>query len=299
MNKKTYHRMTRRSPARGFKLFKQKYLTRQRFYALLASLKLVRRVHECYALPVPNELFNRVICSTDKSISLDRGFFSLSYLCEGRQQYDHLYYTGVFRRNKVLFTDHDRFHVEIRARVIAQCEEFEIHFDPFTKSRVTRKYPQYYTIERRDVRPDVPLDEFFTTHAETHTADFFNTRLRAVVTLKVHPSDIDLGIKECVDKAYNQIRSYIENNLTEINEKLTGIKNDGEFTTKDGKRLLINNICARCGHPVFESSVEGYTAQCLYCDEDLYRIEVRRVDPEAYKDIYEFSKSLLQNILSK
>ena len=33
-------------------------------------------------------------------------------------------------------------------------------------------------------------------------------------------------------------------------------------------------ICRRCGSPVYESDISGYSYQCFQCDEDLYSFEV-------------------------
>lgn len=32
--------------------------------------------------------------------------------------------------------------------------------------------------------------------------------------------------------------------------------------------------CGRCGSPVLTSDVEGYSYQCMYCDEDLFKTEI-------------------------
>ena len=37
-------------------------------------------------------------------------------------------------------------------------------------------------------------------------------------------------------------------------------------------------VCRRCGHPVYESDIPGYSYQCFHCDEDLYSFEVTEQD---------------------
>lgn len=37
-----------------------------------------------------------------------------------------------------------------------------------------------------------------------------------------------------------------------------------------------NLVCNKCNCEVFESEIEGYSYQCLECDEDLYAFEVHR-----------------------
>lgn len=43
-------------------------------------------------------------------------------------------------------------------------------------------------------------------------------------------------------------------------------------------RLLLTTRCNRCGHIVLKSDAKssGYSYQCLYCDEDLYKVETHR-----------------------
>ena len=37
-------------------------------------------------------------------------------------------------------------------------------------------------------------------------------------------------------------------------------------------------ICKRCGHPLFESFINGYMVQCFHCDEDFYSFEQEVID---------------------
>ena len=39
--------------------------------------------------------------------------------------------------------------------------------------------------------------------------------------------------------------------------------------------LEIKGVCPRCGFPVVRSDLEDYDFQCVNCDEDFYRFEVR------------------------
>lgn len=40
------------------------------------------------------------------------------------------------------------------------------------------------------------------------------------------------------------------------------------------KRYAEGKRCSRCGKPVLRSDIEGYSFQCLNCDEDLFGFEV-------------------------
>ena len=46
----------------------------------------------------------------------------------------------------------------------------------------------------------------------------------------------------------------------------------------------VKRRCNRCGSPVLKSSVEGYSYQCMNCDEDLYEIETHEGKPHTFKE---------------
>ena len=48
--------------------------------------------------------------------------------------------------------------------------------------------------------------------------------------------------------------------------------------------LIPNRKCNRCGAYVLKSYVQGYTYQCMYCDEDLATFETHKVDKEISKE---------------
>lgn len=293
MKENTYHRMTRRSPLRGLKLFKHKYLTKQRFYALLASLKLLREVKNDLSFPYDeNDLIGK-ITMLDENITTERGTFNLSYRAEALQNIYQWYYESL-RGKKILFTVRDEIRYHLCVEVRSECTSFLVKIDPFKSCWVQRERPCLHLYSAEGCYNDTS-----TSTVTRHKCDFFNARLKANVHLGVEScEDIEEAIKELLQRARHEITSFIENHPEEINERLTGVKHDGEFHTKEGMELLKNNICSKCGRPVFESPLEEYTAQCLFCDEDLYSIEVLKVDPKKYEDIYEFNKRGLQKILS-
>lgn len=302
MKEKTYRKMTKKHPLRGFILFKYKYLTKQRFYSLLAKIKLVREVRNNSTDYIRNNDFLNRVRLLESKIETDRGVFNLSYFCRGTIQRYKWWYESLFK-HKRLHTVLDEETIYIEAEVRAQCKEFEVRIDPFNHTRVSKQKPHIVVFEHQE--PCMLLEALDenatkTVRPKRVCVDFFNARMGTKVTLKADSTDnIEEIVKECVQRATVQMRNYIEGHSAEINERLTGVKFDGEFHTKEGKRLLLNCVCHKCGRPVFESSVEGYTAQCVFCDEDLYSIEVKKIDPVMYEDIYKFNKIPLYRILSE
>ena len=300
MNEKTYLRMTKKRSLRGLRLFKQKYLTKQRFYALLAKIHLVRKVKsESFRPYRKSEVLNKVQVLEHK-IETDRGVFNLSYRAEGNAVDCKWWYESLFKKRR-LYTVVDSLEYHLAIQVQSECEEFLVKLTPFCSATVTRKHPIVKVIT-----PRVPIVSLAVAKVEDLnnvkevTCNFLNARMRVALTLVVHSEEeIDDGIRELINRATAQIHNYVDGNPEAINEKLTGVPFDGEFHTPEGKKLIPNCVCRRCSRPVFESSVEGYTAQCLNCDEDFYDFEVRKIDPEMYKDIYEMSKHKLYQILTK
>lgn len=298
MNRKTYCKMTHRSPLRRFKLFKQKYLTKHFWYSLLAKIKLVREVKDFHSESVINiDLLNKVRLVKDKIVT-DRGVFNLSYFGSASRHISKWWYESLFR-HKRLYTvcDEEKLYIEVEAR--SECEEFKAHIDPITTVTINRRSPRVSTLP-----PQKPFrlgeDPLKPLEVKTITADFMNTRLGVKVTLNdTMAESVEALVKEAVMRAKTQMQNYIEDNTAQINERLVGVKNDGQFMTKEGQPLLPNCLCAKCGRPVFKSSLSEYTAQCLFCDEDLYSIEVRKVDPEKYKEVYEYVKYELLDILTE
>lgn len=302
MKEKTYHRMTQRSPFRGFKLFKQKYLTDQRFYAFLAKLKLVREVKQFHTFPIlNNDYINKVRLLEDK-IFTDRGVFSTSFYCIGEKHISQWWYESIFKSHKKLFTVMDEESIYVKTEVRAQCEEFEVRLDPYNHIKVKKSSP-YISVLKQPTFTDFITDIEETgnvVNVERKTINFLDTRFGAKVTLKVADNvKTEDVVKESVQTALVQVRNFIEGNSESINERLTGVKADGEFTAPDGQKLLLNCICPNCGTPVFKASADGYTAQCVVCGKDMLGSDITKVDPEHYKDIYDFNKEILYSILYK
>lgn len=296
---KAYRKMTKKRPMRGLRLFKQKYLNKQGFYAFLAKIRLVREVSNCFnTLIINNDAINKVRLLEDK-IETDRGIFNLSFLCRGRTYTQQCWYESRFKSHKRLYTVKEEKTLYLEAEVRSQCEEFEVRIDPFNHIRVSRNNCHYHLPVIKPVKAFMIDDKIKVKKIDV---DFLNARLGVSVVLSASdPTEetIEELVKECVQKATVQMRNYIEGNSEAINERLTGIKGDGEFITPAGQRLLPNCICHRCGRPVFEPSHGCYVAYCVRCDEDLHRCEIDKVDPERYKDIYELNKEELYQILSE
>lgn len=283
-------------------MFSQKYLTKEYLFYILAKLKIVKMVEEKDTRPIIlGNLYRVMQCDY---ISVDRGRFAVSHYTEGSVSHYIKRYESLFK-HRVLFTDIDKWSVSIITKLRAECLEFEVHFDPYNQARVQAKLPRFFVQKREPVKPytgDLKKEDF--VEYKPKEIDFSKARLGNSFTLEVEDVDFtkvnetvkDL-IDECINKAFTQLQTYIEGNIEEINEKLTGVKADGEFIAPDGQRLLPNCLCTRCGAPLFKSSVEGYSAQCVLCDEDWYSFEVRKVDPKNYEDSYYFNKEYLYRAL--
>ena len=298
MSNNIYHKMCRKSHFRRFKIFKQKYLNKDGLFALCAKMKLVREVKDFHSEPVINiDLLNKVRLVEDKIVT-DRGVFNLSYFGSASRHISKWWYESLFR-HKRLYTvcDEEKIYIQVEAR--SECEEFKAHIDPITTVTINRRSPKVSILP-----PQKPLrlgeDPLKPLEVKTVTANFMNTRLGVKVTLgETMMKSIEELVKEAVMRAKTQMQNYIEDNYAKINERLVGVKNDGQFMTEEGNPLLPNCLCGKCGRPVFKSALEDYTAQCLFCGEDLYSIEIRKVDPEKYKEAYEYSKYELLEILTE
>jgi len=56
-----------------------------------------------------------------------------------------------------------------------------------------------------------------------------------------------------------------------------------ELMKKYGK---VYGTCKRCGAPLYKSQIEGYTCQCLECDEDFYAIEQNVTEENAAESVF-------------
>lgn len=300
MNNKTYHKMTKKRSLRGLRLFAQKYFTKQRFYSFLAKINLVREVkHFSHSPILNNEFINKVRLLEDKIVT-DRGIFNLSFHCIGETHLYQWWYESIFKPHKKLYVISDEKFIYVEAQVRSQCEEFEVRIDPFNHIRVPKQHCTVFLHQPAKPKSFLLQEELKFVAPKKWTVDLLKARLGTKVTLKVNTegSTIEDTVKECVQKATVQLRNYIEGNSEAINEMITGVKADGEFISHDGQRLLPNTICHKCGSPVFKSSVDGYVAQCIVCDEDLYGIETCKLDPKVYEKVYEGNKTILYDILT-
>ena len=294
MKNKTYNRMTKKRPLRGFKLFKQKYLTKQRLYAVLAKFHLVREVKDFPSEPyTKNDTLNKVNTLDDRVIT-DRGKFLLSYRAIGLTHTNNWWYESLFKKKR-LYTIKEDISYYLSVEVHADCESFLVKVNPYTESFVFRGNP-YITVPKVfDITH--PLEEGEAS-VERLKCDFFNARLATAVSMVVYSEEeIEDMVRNLVNVATTRLHDYIEGNPAEINKRIVGVEFDGAFHTPEGKPLMPNCICRRCGRPVFESSTEGYKAQCLFCDEDIYGFEYITVDPAQYEEIYNFNKYLLYHRL--
>lgn len=299
MKEKTYRKMTQKRPFRRLRLFKQEYLTKQRFFALLAKMKLVREVIDFSTLSYnSNDKLNRVVLSDD-ILKTDRGEFNFSFYAQCTVCNQYWWYESLFKKKKLhTVSEEKRYNVSVKAR--SECLAFLVKIDPFNEAYVTAKNPiiNFCRHEEQDIfKPPIHM----CSHTiEKKVCNFLNARFALESMLYVEKEEeIDSAIYELVKATRRHIYEYIKGNPEMVNERITGVKYDGDFCTKDGFRLLENVLCPRCGKPVFKSGTKDYTGQCLFCDEDFYSVELVKVDPVRYRKVLEFNKIPLQEILSE
>ena len=297
MKENTYHRMTKKRPLRGLRLFKQKYLTKARLYTLLAKIHLVREVKNTLHQPyTDNDTLNKVQVLNHK-IRTERGVFNLSYRADCIILHQNWWYESLFKKKR-LYTINEDLIYQIAVEARSECESFLVKINPFNKGVVVHRGSPYVNILKPMYTPFIQ-DNIEYSEVIRVSCNFLNARLGfSIHTIAYKEEDISDTVKELLNKATAQIHNFVDGHPDEINEKLTGVKYDGDFHTSDGNKLIPNCICHKCGRPVFESSVEGYKAQCIFCDEDLYGIEIDKVDPKRYEEIYNYNKYSLFNLLS-
>lgn len=296
MKEKTYRRMTRRSPVRGLKLFKSKYLTKNRFYALLATLKLVHEVKEHHSIPVPINNEIRGIELLEDKIKTDRGVFNLSYRAEAIEIHDSWYYKSIFS-GKTVHTVSDAFYYEVKVEVRSECLSFWIKLDPFSSVWVERTTPYIHIFKEPNMHSLDP-----TEHMEMRKVkcDFFNTRLAKSDSYVVeHRDNVIDTIFEVFNRIKREMVQFIELHPDQINERLCGVKYDGQLHTEDGCLIEPYHLCRKCGRPVFSTKTVGYKVQCICCNEDLYGMELEVVDPKTFQSALEFYKRELYDILTR
>lgn len=300
MNNKTFRRMTRKRVFRRLRLFKQKYLTKQWLFSFLAKIHVVREMKYSARTPYSEKNLTDKVNILEEALTTNRGVFKLSYIAT--VEVHHIVHKFQNRsRTKTLYTVEDKHRYIVTIKSQAQCTDFLVRIDPFNEIQVNWKQPTVsYIVAPKFYSPfgDTQIDH--VVYSKSLTCNFLNARFGVSMSLDfTRKEEIDSVIKELLGKAKMRLSNYLEGNAEAINEAITGIKFDGAFHTKDGKRLLPNCSCPRCGSPVFESSIEDYTAQCLFCDEDFYSFEVKKIDPENYKYLYEFTKEKIHDILSE
>lgn len=292
--------MTKKRPLRGFKLFKQKYLNKQRLYTVLAKLHLVREVKATSVQPYFNhKLTDRVILSKE-TICAERGTFNLSYFLEVKVIRELWQYVSLFRR-KPLHTVKDEIRYEMAVSARSECLSFWVKPDPFQTIMVDRNKPVICTYGSEFFHlPYSNNDELKNVKVREYRCDFYGARLAVNrIDTVSDEKDIEVAVRELIERVKDQITEYINTHSAEINEKLCGVKFDGALQTSDGHTLMQNCICHKCGHPVFTTSTEGYTAQCIVCDEDLYTIEIDKVDPVLYQEIIDHNERKLYHLLTE
>lgn len=242
---------------------------------------------------------NRTLISDPNKIPFDtdRGNFSLySDVFKVETEIVDQFYFKHWKRHKnnIIIYYNNIYKVIYECKARSECNAFHIHLSPFQHCYVDRDMPmtKVFSFDSNNVRfssaPEEHLIECTTTEI-----DFSKANMKTVITV----SD-EYRIAEGVMISLQQLQGLLSNN-EKINYLLTGVEYDGEFHTSDGKTLIPDTICHRCGLPLFHSSIDGYYAQCLQCDEDFYGFEVVKVNHQRYEDILKNTKSIINRLLKE
>lgn len=303
MNKRIYKKMTKRRFLRGFKMFRLQYLNKHGLFKILAKLHLVREVMHTHSYPYisKNSDLGNIIVKDD--IVTDRGVFKFSYMATGMIVESHWWYESLFRKKKLYVLSNERgYFIDLMAQV--SCKEFLAKFDPFNHIVVREGTTQVALIHPTlafDKVFDSPFSSSPSLSPKCISVNLLGTRLKLGIksSMFYQQESIKDIINELVDKAVNHFTTYLEGNASLINERITGVSNDGEFTY-EGEKLLPNCLCRKCGRPVFYSCLKDrYAGQCAFCDEDLTLIEIDKVDPKKYEKVYEYNKLSMYKLLNE
>ena len=214
--------------------------------------------------------------------------------------YEHWFNT---RKGKRIFTVDDSEECtkgvhDFRLELV----RFEVRFNPFTTITVERPNMTFLKDivlpERKSMRvkPFDPSESLKPIGMNHYTVDFSEARYSIQVS---HPISA-IEKEESLKNALKIIERQLKGKDKEVNELLTGIKNDGEFVTLEGDVLAKNIVCAYCGLPAFvskDSQEHTYTCIREHTINNLPGDNVYRVDPVDYAIILGNTKEELYDLL--
>ena len=228
-----------------------------------------------------------------------RGEYKVSYTYSThRNTFEHWFYNKKGRILTVHETEERTVGVhEFRVELI----RFEVRFNPFTTITVERPSMTFLKDivipERKSmkVRPFDPSESLKPVGMNHYVIDFSQARFG----FKIQHTLYRVSKEEALENALKIIKRQLKEKDGEVNELLTGIKNDGEFVTPEGDVLAENMICSYCGFPAFVSKdSQEYMYRCIRNHKKTDSgVNVHKVDPIEYSNILGNSKDELYDLL--
>jgi len=183
------------------------------------------------------------------------------------------------KKGKRILTLSDHKHTQDTIEYRAELEEFFCHFSPTLKKWVSRKAPVVHLMDLTKVSVFEDIGKTSQFQAKTHHCDFSKCRFAFNMNTNAFRTPT-----EVISESYNELKRQLEEKVPEINEMLTGVKNDAQYMSPSGQPLAENMICSKCGLPVFMSSKGRYLFECMHHGEIEYQNGIVRVSKEEYED---------------
>lgn len=228
-------------------------------------------------------IINRGDITPVPEIKSDRYIFDVSYIIHKFEFVSEYWFCT--KKGKRIYTVCDSHHFEFRISYRAELKSFLAHFSHKCKVWVHKHSPRVALIKPNafeDLTGDVTSD----MKIEEHYCDFSQCRYGFEFSLSPDAfSDTDVESKEeALSESYRILKNDLEGKISDINELLTGVKNDGDITSPSGAPLSDNLLCRKCGYPVFASIKDKYSFECVH-HGDISNLDVIRVDPARYKEV--------------
>lgn len=169
-----------------------------------------------------------------------RYVFGMSYVLYQTKYVSECWYET--ESGKRLFTISDHHDTKYFMDYRADLKSFCIQYTPF----------------RDDGRWCSPTD------CPSMKSVFHELRHRFTFQIEEPPTDPKNPSPKVLFKSYERFKDMIAKELPEINEKLSGVKNDGWLVDKDNHPLCENIVCKGCFCPVFSTdSRNPYIYNCI------------------------------------
>lgn len=210
---------------------------------------------------------------TAPDIASKRFIFAVSYAIHQVVSVSEYWFET--KRGKKIFVMWENSHTENRISYRAELKSFFCHFSHRHKQWVHHQAPKVILYQKNS-----PMNE--NMDFRYHTCDFSKCRyaFEMSIALDLNPTTAE----EVISESYRVLGNSLRSRVTEINEILTGVKNDGNLTSPLGCPLADNLVCRECGYPVFAVPTSAYIYDCIHHGEIDYP-RVDKVDPKTYEEI--------------